>query len=62
MKRPASTALSQLNMDFFPPGKVDFFPLLGRISCNLAFSDATEPAGFNEKSKDQMLQAVVQSS
>ena len=27
---------------FLSPGKVDFFPLLDRISCNLAFSGATE--------------------
>ena len=41
---------------FLSPRKVDFFLLLARISCNLAFPPPTE-GSFNEKSKDQMLQA-----
>ena len=47
---------------FLSPKEEDFFSLWGRISCNLAFPTTTEGSGFNEKSKDQMLQAVVQSS
>ena len=51
-----------LQQRFLSPKEEDFFSLWGRISCNLAFPTTTEGSGFNEKSKDQMLQAVVQSS
>ena len=61
--RPGKLSLFlPLQQRFLLPKEEDFFYLWGRISCNLTFPTTTEGSGFNEKSKDQMLQAVVQSS
>ena len=59
MKRPARPLLSPSpNWTWISfKQKVDFFSLLDRISCKLAF-----PPSFNEKSKDQMLQAGLEST
>ena len=66
MKRPASPALSiSPNWTWISfPWKSGFLSFVGSDFLQLGILRGllTGPAGFNEKSKDQMLQAVLQSS
>ena len=65
MKRPAtSPALSFSQLDFFPPEKwISFLCWIGFLATwHSHQSGQWRGGGFNEKSKDQMLQAGLQSS